>query len=286
MGSITYVLLIGLNEDMLETVFEHLKLSLAMIGWLFLLPLIITEAKADFTRRVLEEGYRYINRFEPTGEYFMNDFKNINGQALEPAVLGENLRTLTSTSGLLAWCKWSADVYEYILEYIEAAAESDVQTMDSLPEGRVIRKKITSLKQLIRGNKLRASYLQQRREGYIQTVSRTYKSIAMASGPAITNTTQMYSLIAQRDNAENIRLADASFEIAKAGLQGNMDMKTVALATLQDSAAMRTIAAVTTFFLPATFTAVSFSPNLPASSAKALADSDNLRADALQHYIF
>ena len=103
----------------------------------------------------------------------------------------------------------------------------------------------------------------------------------------------MYSLIAQRDNAENIRLADASFEIAKAGLQGNMDMKaianaskTVALATLQDSAAMRTIAAVTTFFLPATFTAVSFSPNLRASSAKALTDSDNLRADSLQHYIF
>jgi len=38
------------------------------------------------------------------------------------------------------------------------------------------------------------------------------------------------------------------------------DSKTVALATLRDSAAMRTIAAVTVFFLPATFTAVRPSP--------------------------
>ena len=126
---------------MLETVFEYLKLNLDMIGWLFLLPLIITEAKADFTRKFLEEALRCINHLEPTSEYYMNDYKNINDQAPEPAVLSENLRTLTSTSRPLAWCKWSADVYEYILEYIEAAAESDVQTMDSLPEGHVIRKK-------------------------------------------------------------------------------------------------------------------------------------------------
>jgi hypothetical protein len=52
--------------------------------------------------------------------------------------------------------------------------------------------------------------------------------------------------------------------MAESGLQGNADMKviatdakTVALATLRDSAAMRTLSVVTTFFLPATFTAVS-----------------------------
>lgn len=73
----------------------------------------------------------------------------------------------------------------------------------------------------------------------------------------------MYSLIAQKDNAENIRLADASVRMAQAGIDGNAamkaiaeDSKVVAVATLRDSAAMRTIAAVTVFFLPATFTAV------------------------------
>jgi len=51
--------------------------------------------------------------------------------------------------------------------------------------------------------------------------------------------------------------------MAETGIRSNTamktvaeDSKTVALATLRDSAAMRTIAAVTVFFLPATFTAV------------------------------
>jgi hypothetical protein len=37
----------------------------------------------------------------------------------------------------------------------------------------------------------------------------------------------------------------------------------VALAALQDSAALKTISTITTFFLPATFTAVSIFPDLP-----------------------
>jgi hypothetical protein len=51
--------------------------------------------------------------------------------------------------------------------------------------------------------------------------------------------------------------------MAQIGIAGNAavksiaeDTKMVAIATLRDSAAMRTIAAVTIFFLPATFTAV------------------------------
>ena len=76
---------------------------------------------------------------------------------------------------------------------------------------------------------------------------------------------QVYSLIAQRDNAVNMQIAEASRRIAEASRQDNLamreiaeDSKAVALATARDSAAMRVIAAVTILFLPATFTAVSY----------------------------
>jgi hypothetical protein len=75
---------------------------------------------------------------------------------------------------------------------------------------------------------------------------------------------QVYSLIAQKDNALNMQIAKASLQLAEASKRDSAamraiakDSKMVALATSRDSAAMRTIAAVTILFLPATFTAVS-----------------------------
>jgi len=100
-------------------------------------------------------------------------------------------------------------------------------------------------------------------------------------------------LIAQKDNAENIRLADASVRMAEAGLRGNADMKviatdakTVALATLRDSAAMRNISVVTTFFLPATFTAVRSFPDFPGFLCNTWPTDVDLWTDPLQHHIF
>ncbi|OCK84853.1 hypothetical protein K432DRAFT_90907 [Lepidopterella palustris CBS 459.81] len=77
---------------------------------------------------------------------------------------------------------------------------------------------------------------------------------------------QIYSLMAQNDNAFNIQTAEASLRVAEASQRDSKatktiaeDSKLVALATSRDSAAMRTIAAVTILFLPATFTATLFS---------------------------
>jgi len=63
---------------------------------------------------------------------------------------------------------------------------------------------------------------------------------------------QIYSLTAQADNAQNLKSAELSRQIAEAS-------KRVAETTLQDSTDMRIIAAVTLFFLPGTFTATLFS---------------------------
>ena len=60
-------------------------------------------------------------------------------------------------------------------------------------------------------------------------------------------------MIAQRDSVANIRLGESSLAVSAASTD-------IAIATSRDSAAMRTIAAVTMVFLPATFTAVSAHP--------------------------
>lgn len=267
MGSVTYVLFFGLDETMLETVFGCLEHVLDLIGCPFLVPLLVTETKGDFSRRNLEKCHRQINEFDPTVGYYIDDDNNEHHGATVPVGFDENIRRLTWTTGMIAWCKLMANTYQDILEFIEAAVKSDVQVIaDPSPEVRVILSKINNLKQYMKEIESRSCYLQERREGYIQTVSYVYRSNAIVSSPVMTDNMQIYSLTAQKDNAENIRLADASVRMAEAGLRASADMKAiatdskmVALATLQDSAAMRTISAVTTFFLPATFTAVCYS---------------------------
>ena len=98
---------------------------------------------------------------------------------------------------------------------------------------------------------------------------------------------KVYSLIAQRDNAINLQIAEASKRIAEDSRQDNiamrqiaLDSKTVALATARDSAAMRVIAAVTIFFLPATFTAVSF---LVLINLRGLTTTNCRQSDIVQH---
>ena len=61
---------------------------------------------------------------------------------------------------------------------------------------------------------------------------------------------KVYSGIAQRDSAISLKLASTSTSLAQLS-------QSIALSTSRDSRVMRIIAAITVFFLPATFTAVS-----------------------------
>lgn len=58
------------------------------------------------------------------------------------------------------------------------------------------------------------------------------------------------SLVAQRDSTNSLALATTSTQLAQTSHE-------VAIPTSRDSAVMKIIAAITIFFLPATFTAVS-----------------------------
>lgn len=75
---------------------------------------------------------------------------------------------------------------------------------------------------------------------------------------------QVYSLISQRDSAINLEIAQRSGQVAEQSMaiaqlsrEDNLAMREVAIAAAKDSATMRVIAAVTLFFLPPTFVAVS-----------------------------
>jgi hypothetical protein len=172
---------------MLETVFGCLEHVLGFIGCLFLIPLLIAETKGDYSRLVLDKCHRHINEFEPTAGYHIDDDKNTH-HMMEPTVFDKNIRRLTSTTGPLACCKRTAGGYHDILEFIETAVKNDMQAIAGPPpEMHVILSKIGDLKQFMKENKSRASYLQERRKAYIQTVSRSYESTALVSGLAMTD---------------------------------------------------------------------------------------------------
>jgi hypothetical protein len=70
-------------------------------------------------------------------------------------------------------------------------------------------------------------------------------------------------MIAQKDNSLNLQMAKASLKVSEASQKDSAimramakDSQMVAIYTSRDGAVMRTIAGLTTFFLPATFTAV------------------------------
>jgi Mg2+ and Co2+ transporter CorA len=64
--------------------------------------------------------------------------------------------------------------------------------------------------------------------------------------------------MAQKDAKVNIGLAENSATISKASLDDSAAMRTLAAESKKDSAAMKTISILGMFFLPGTFVAVSF----------------------------
>ncbi|KAJ9660009.1 hypothetical protein H2201_007114 [Coniosporium apollinis] len=87
-----------------------------------------------------------------------------------------------------------------------------------------------------------------------QAIQPSFRAKSPINGP---DNKAVYNVIAQKDSALNLRVAQASQRDSAAMKAIAEDSKMVALATSKDSAAMRTIAAVTILFLPAIFTAIS-----------------------------
>ena len=116
---------------------------------------------------------------------------------------------------------------------------------NNTPSTQVSHERTALLRSWIQGTLSRITYLEKWTQAQVQT---------------------LYNLIAQRDNAVAIQLAEASRATAEASLCDKralkelaLDSKNIAAATQKDSAAMRTIAIVTVVCLPGTFTATLFS---------------------------
>lgn len=92
------------------------------------------------------------------------------------------------------------------------------------------------------------------------------RTIAIPSEPStndLADQPQIYSLMAQKDNALNVRIADESRRLSHESYRNSdamiaiaEDSKQVALSTSKDSSWMLIISALALFYLPPTFTAV------------------------------
>lgn len=107
----------------------------------------------------------------------------------------------------------------------------------------VLQRRQTNLRQWMEALEPRARYLDKRAQAYVQTV---------------------YSLMAQKDNALNVQMAEASLRVAEASYRDSVAMKAIAedskqvtIATSRDSSLMSIISVLTLIYLPSTFTAVS-----------------------------
>lgn len=249
---------LGVHDCIMDGIFRYLTIASPAIAAPMLLPVMIKELMARNWNRYVDQCHQevfdvelatkmrkglvnvpYITITDDT----VPDLKSID--------LVEITRSLNSVSTKLAFSSMQCRSSLQVLSFI-AGIHKDFQSKAILPTNddldsiqSSLAAKIEHLQSWLEGIEARCTYLTQRAQAQVQTV---------------------YSLIAQRDNAVNMQIAEASRRIAEASRLDNLamreiaeDSKAVALATARDSAAMRVIAAVTILFLPATFTATLFS---------------------------
>lgn len=172
MNRITYALIIGGDDTSFERTFKLLKHCVHLLECPLLLPVVEMEVKADYARKVLDKCHRHLNDFEPMIGFHIDDEKNTKWNLMDPEIFDKQIRRLTATTGRLAWCEWTAEVHDDLLDFLKTElANLAVETPRSKAYYDILLRKIRYLKSFIQQNKSRAVYLEARRNGYIQTVS-------------------------------------------------------------------------------------------------------------------
>ncbi|KAG4412354.1 hypothetical protein IFR04_014511 [Cadophora malorum] len=144
---------------------------------------------------------------------------------------------LTSISSKLAFNEYTCEVHLPMLDSFDKINRRllEMRSAGGINSLAAVEAQLRTHNEFMRssltGTLFRARYLSKRAQAQIQTI---------------------YSLIAQKDNALSMR-DNASLKAI------SEDQRRIALAATKDSAAMGVIAAITTVFLPATFTATFFS---------------------------
>ncbi|KAF7590823.1 hypothetical protein BBP40_002346 [Aspergillus hancockii] len=166
--------------------------------------------------------------------------------SLEDIDLVKLTRDINFTTTHLAHQDMSFKTYRPMLEFLDecvkrysalAVVNGDSKERVARVESTVLEKQ-DYLRSWIDGMHRRAEYLSQRGQALVETI---------------------YNLIAQKDNSLNRQMTRSSLQLTEAGQALANSSRDVAIAASRDGAVMRTIAAVTMFFLPATFTATFFS---------------------------
>jgi len=160
---------------------------------------------------------------------------------------------LTSLTSKLAYVEYLCEVH---LPMLDSFDNINQRILKAIPKGSKDRLQQVELRLRVENNFLRSSlkgtysrakFLSKRGQAQVHTV-RTYH-LSLFGTAFSAEHRQIYSLIAQKDNALSLKDNAALKTISE-------DQKRIALAATRDSAAMRVISAITAFFLPATFTAV------------------------------
>ena len=235
-----YGVIQGLQSKEVEKLVAQLPLSLPQATSVTWIPSLLLQHRLETTNLALKILANNIYNFEQT----LRMLQETSLQRVNPRNLIRNDykwnsvgRGLTTFSEGLALVSHSSEIDVRILDFLDEFDSLDLQCQRTLQSSR---ERLSLLRSRITGTQYRISYLEKRTRTQIQT---------------------LYNLIAQRDNAVSIQLAEASKVTSEASLRDNQAMKDIAAASQKDSAAMRMIAIVTIIFLPGTFTATLFSAN-------------------------
>ncbi|OCL11763.1 hypothetical protein AOQ84DRAFT_178356 [Glonium stellatum] len=223
----TYAMLHGLRQDEIDKLLECLKLSEEYMWFPMLLPLLLLHYKGMCIEKDIDKCYMSIWDIELRTGMPAQALHNANAHqnTKNPIEIDSDTltRDITSFSSEMARYQSAMDVHLPLLDsldeitrlYLSATFHDDELDRDYIE--RAIRAKLAYLRTLFSGIRGRVIYHTQRAQAQRETV---------------------WSLIAQKDNLLNLRIAES---------------------TQQDSTAMKIIATITTVFLPATFTATLFS---------------------------
>ncbi|KAL1799470.1 hypothetical protein ACET3X_003507 [Alternaria dauci] len=200
----------------------------------FLIPSIIVRFNLEQRVKALNLWQDKIYWNERKIGIRFDHYDNPELSSIDFSTLSKDLNAAnTNLAFIILLCKSTTRMLEFLDQvarrYKSQADSMKVAQEESVELEQLLLETNAELRSWNAGLEDRAEYLSKRGQALVQTI---------------------YSGIAQRDSAISLRLASTSTSLAQSS-------QSMAISTSRDSAVMRIIAAITVFFLPATFTAVS-----------------------------
>jgi hypothetical protein len=244
-----------------------------------LIPALLLEFRESISRKSLDNSEDILRRVETeTGlspRWWSTSreerlVQKMNRRSLDEMDFERITRYITSASTSMAHVEYRCKSHLPVLDLLDQIGKNSLQYTQ--PYQRKVHEKdelrVQSLIDRLRVSAectlSRTKYLSTRADIQRQTVSERV-SLPRKSN-SLTHSVQVYSLIAQKENALNKKIAESSLRVAEATQKENSEMKliseemkTLAISALRENSSMRFLQVITMLFLPATFVAVSHS---------------------------